>query len=93
MDIRNFFNAKAKNQPTPKNDLVKNRPKPIISDSSDDEIRNGCSPKKHHTKKSSAKRDDNQNKKVAKRRLSNSSSDEFEDISNKKAYFKVDHHS
>ena len=84
MDIRNFFNAKAKNQPTSRNDVVKNRPKPIISDSSDDEMRNGPSPKKHHTKKSSAKRDDNQNKKAAKRRLSNSSSDEFEDISNKK---------
>ena len=84
MDIRNFFNAKAKNQPTSKNDVVKNRPKPIISDSSDDEMKNGPSPKKHHTKKSSVKRDDNQNKRVAKRRLSNSSSDEFEDISNKK---------
>ena len=41
MDIRNFFNAKSKEQPGSKNAPIKNRPKPLISDSSDEEMVEG----------------------------------------------------
>ena len=58
MDIRNFFNAKSKSQPI-SNDVIKNRPKPLISDSSDEEVNKGTSPKKQHMKKSSAKDSEN----------------------------------
>merc|ERR1712223_662043 len=84
MDIRNFFNAKTKSQPTNKIEVVKNRPKPLISDSSDEDVINGSPQKNYNSKKNLFKRDDNQNKKAAKRRLSNSSSDEFEENSNTK---------
>jgi len=84
MDIRNFFNAKTKSQPTNKNEVVKNRPKPLISDSSDEDVISGSPQKNYNSKKNLLKRDDNQNKKAAKRRLSNSSSDEFEENSNTK---------
>ena len=80
-DIRNFFSSKPKTQPISKNDTVKNRPKPLLSDSSDDDVVNGSSQKKTRTKRSTGKHEDHQEKKAAKRRLSNSSSDEFEESS------------
>ena len=62
MDIRNFFNAKTKSQPTNKNEVVKNRPKPLISDSSDEDVISGSPQKNYNSKKNLLKRDDNQNK-------------------------------
>ena len=75
-DIRNFFNVKTKNQPNSKNGPIKNRPKPLLSDSSDDDtIEN--TPERHVQLKNKTTKGNGQlNKRASKRRISGSSSDE-----------------
>ena len=86
MDIRNFFNAKSKEQPGSKNAPIKNRPKPLISDSSDEEMvegeiqHNTESVLKVKLKNRKPKNDGAVEKKARKRQLSDSSNDEFEPV-------------
>ena len=86
MDIRNFFNAKSKEQPVSKNVPIKNRPKPLISDSSDEEMvegeiqHNTESVLKVKLKNRKPKNDGAVEKKARKRQLSDSSNDEFEPV-------------
>ena len=83
MDIRNFFNAKSKEQPRSKNVPIKNRPKPLISDSSDEEMEGEA---QHNTESvlkvklinRKPKNDGAVEKKAHKRQLSDSSDDELE---------------
>ena len=82
MDIRNFFNAKSKEQPRSKNVPIKNRPKPLISDSSDEEMEGEA---QHNTESvlkvklinRKPKNDGAVEKKAHKRQLSDSSDDEL----------------
>ena len=83
MDIRNFFNAKSKEQPRSKNVPIKNRPKPLISDSSDEEMEvetqhNTESVLKVKLINRKPKNDGAVGKKAHKRQLSDSSDDELE---------------
>ena len=85
MDIRNFFNAKSKEQPVSKNVPIKNRPKPLISDSSDEEMVGGIqhdteSVLKVKLKNRKPKNDRAVEKKAHKRQLSDSSDDELEPV-------------
>ena len=80
-DIRSFFSAKPKDQQKSKNASSKNRPKPLISDSSDDE--NGDSSNHHVLSKTQTTKSKGQTaNKPSKRKLSDSSDDEDETISN-----------
>ena len=82
-DIRSFFTSKPQDKQKVKNGTSKNRPKPLISDSSDDEIVEGT-PKQNLQSKNRTTKGGKCliDKKVSKRKLSDSSADEFETISN-----------
>ena len=77
-DIRNFFAVKSKDQPKSKNGSSKNRPKPLISDSSDDDMFEDTPQRKIQTKTQPVKGNGQGNKKAVKRRLSDSSSEDLE---------------
>ena len=85
MDIRNFFNAKSKEQSGSKNAPIKNRPKPLISDSSDEEMvgevqHNTESVLKVKLKNRKPKNDGAVERKAHKGQLSDSSDDQFEPV-------------
>ena len=82
-DIRSFFGVKTKNQPKSKNGPIKNRPKPLLSDSSDDDTIENTPEPHAQLKNRTTKSNGQHSKRASKRRISGSSSDDlFEATSN-----------